>query len=90
MCVRVAAQVQQTLAQIQGKVVSGLDLGKLDKASSGLGALGGKGAVVAGLGGNPVPSKVFEELMIELAQVCGHVALIASWCGNVARIASVV
>jgi len=63
-----SAQVQQTLEKIQGKVVSGLDLGKLDKAGSALGALG-KGTSGGGLGGNPVPSKVFEELMIELAQI---------------------
>lgn len=60
--------MQQTLEKIQGKVVSGLDLGKLDKAGNDLGARG-KGASGGGIGGNPVPSKVFEELMIELAQI---------------------
>ena len=63
--------VRQTLSKIEGKVVSGLDLGKLDAGrSSGSGgiALGGGGGG-GGAGGAPVTSKVFEELMIELAQI---------------------
>ena len=60
--------VRQTLSQIAGKAVSGIDLGKLDKGSP-LFALGGGGGGGVALGGNPVPSKLFEELMAELAQI---------------------
>jgi len=68
--------VRQTLSKIEGKVVSGLDLGKLDRGPRGAGGLGGLssfggggGSGGGGGGGNPVPGKVFEELMIELAQI---------------------
>jgi hypothetical protein len=63
--------VRETLSKIEGKVVSGLDLGKLDtRGAAGLAALagGGAGSGVA-MGGNPVPSKVFGDVMLELAQL---------------------
>ena len=63
--------VRQTLSKIEGKVVSGLDLGKLDtRGAAGLAALAGGGASSGvAMGGNPVPSKVFGDVMLELAQL---------------------
>ena len=67
--------VQQQLTQIQNKAVSGIDLSALGNTAkakpSGIAGLQRGGASAGGpaMGGNPVPSKVFEELMIELAQV---------------------
>ena len=64
--------VRQTLSKIEGKVVSGLDLGKLDtRGGTGLAGLAGAGAGggIAAMGGNPVPSKVFGDVMLELAQL---------------------